>query len=74
MEVVVYGRSTPFCSYCENIKTLLKEKDVSYEYKDISDEDVFEEYMTFKLRTVPALFIDGEYKGGFTEAKELFKE
>lgn len=74
MEVVVYGRSKPFCSYCENIKTLLEEKQITYKYKDISNEDVFEEYMAFKLKTVPSLFIDGEYKGGFTEAKELFKE
>lgn len=74
MKVVVYGRSFPACVYCENIKTLLNNKDVKFEYKDISDENVFEEYMSFKLRTVPALFIDDVYKGGFNEAKMLFGE
>lgn len=72
MEVVVYGRSAPFCAYCENIKELFKNLDVEYAYKDIADDEVFEEYLSYKLKTVPALFIDGEYKGGFTEAKDLF--
>lgn len=73
MEVVVYGRSNPPCAYCDNLKSLLNSKEVIYEYKDVSDEEVFEDFMKYRLKTVPALFIDGEYKGGFTEAKDLFK-
>lgn len=73
MEVVVYGRSNPPCGYCDNIKSLLDSKEITYEYKDVSDEEVFEKFMGYRLKTVPALFIDGEYKGGFTEAKEVFK-
>lgn len=73
MEVIVYGRSNPPCGYCDNLKLLLNSKGVNYEYKDVSDEYVFEEFMTYRLKTVPALFIDGEYQGGFTEAKEVFK-
>ena len=71
MSYIVYGRSVPPCSFCENLKTLLDEKQVEYEYKDISDEDVFVEYCSFRLRTVPAVFKDGVYIGGFTEMKEL---
>lgn len=74
MEVVVYGRSNPHCQYCENLKELLKNRNVSYDYKDITEEDYFEEFMSLRLRTVPAVFIDGVFSGGFTESKELFKE
>jgi len=71
-EIVVFGRSNPPCPYCDNLKQLLKEKGTVYTYKDISEEENFEEFMTKRLRTVPAVFIDGEFKGGFTETKDLF--
>ena len=74
MEVVVYGRSNPHCQYCENIKELLATRKVDYIYKDIADEDLFEEFLAKRLRTVPAVFVDGIFKGGFTESLELFKE
>lgn len=68
---VVYGRSEPPCSYCDNLKTLLDEKRIPYVYKDISEEDVFVEYCRYRLRTVPAVFKDGEHIGGFSEIKNL---
>ena len=71
LSYVVYGRSEPPCVYCDNLKKLLDEKGVNYQYKDISDEEVFVEYCSFRLRTVPAVFEDGKYLGGFTEMKEL---
>lgn len=70
--MVVFGRSNPPCPYCDNLKTLLNEKGVSYVYKDISQEENFEEFMSHRLRTVPAVFIDGEFKGGFEDTKGLF--
>lgn len=73
MEVVVYGRSVPPCPYCDNLKVYLEETQVEYEYKDISEEEIFEEFMQHRLRTVPAIFVDGEHKGGFTEAKNIFE-
>lgn len=71
LSYLVYGRSEPPCSFCDNLKVLLDEKGVDYTYKDISEEDVFVEYCSHRLRTVPAVFKDGEYIGGFTEIKEL---
>lgn len=72
--IVVYGRSTPYCGFCENLKKLLNENDIVFEYKDISDEDVYNEYCKFRLKTVPSVFIDGEYFGGFTEVRNIIKE
>jgi len=72
--IVVYGRSYPKCSYCDNLKTLLKEKNISYVYKDITDEAIYEEFCNFKLRTVPAVFINDTFVGGYTEMSGLVKE
>lgn len=68
---LVYGRTNPPCPYCENMKTLLDSRNIDYEYKDIGDEGNFEEFCSFRLKTVPAVFKGGKYLGGFTEVKEL---
>ena len=70
-DILVYGRSTPRCGYCENLKDLFKEKEVIYTYKDISDEDAYMEFCKHRLKTVPAVFVDGKFIGGFTEVSEL---
>jgi glutaredoxin len=69
--ILVYGRSTPRCGYCENLKELFKEKEVEYTYKDISDEEVYMDFCKHRLKTVPAVFIDGEFFGGFTEVSKV---
>lgn len=71
--LVVYGRSVPPCSSCNNLKTLLDSKSIPYEYKDISDTEVFTEFCNFRLRSVPAVFEDGTYIGGFDTVQELLK-
>ena len=68
---VVYGRTNPPCPYCESLKTLFESKSITYEYKDIGNEDNFEEFCSFRLKTVPAVFKEGRYLGGFTEVKDL---
>lgn len=74
MEVVVYGRSEPPCKYCVDIVSLLNNKNIEYTYKDISEEKYFEEFLSYRLKTIPALFVDGDFKGGYTEAVNVFKE
>lgn len=71
-EIVVFGRTNPVCPYCENLKNLFEVKSVEYTYKDISDEEHFLEFSKYRLRTVPAVFVDGVYVGGFTEVSKLF--
>ena len=69
--VVVYGRSTPPCGFCTDLKKLFDSKNVSYEYKDISDEEDYMEYCKYRLKTVPAVFVEGEFIGGFSEVSKL---
>ena len=70
-KLLVYGRTTPPCSSCINLKEYLDTKGVGYEYKDISEESNFTEFCQYRLRTVPAVFKDGVHIGGFEKTKEL---
>ena len=53
-------------------KSLLKQKGISFEEKKIGDgytrEELLEAVPT--ARTVPQIFLDEEYVGGFTELKQ----
>lgn len=69
-EMLVYGRSEPKCNYCEKLKELLKNKGVEYTYKDISDEQYYMEFCKLRLKTVPAVFVEGEFVGGYTEMEK----
>lgn len=69
--IEVFVRTTPPCKYCKDLKTLFSLKEISYTKKDIVEENYYEEFLSHKLRTVPAVFIDGKFVGGFTEVLEM---
>jgi glutaredoxin 3 len=61
--------SQPNCPGCLTAKRILQEKSIPYTEKVIGI-DVTLEDLTIKLpgvRTVPQIFIDGEYVGGLPE-------
>jgi glutaredoxin 3 len=62
------------CPYCVQAKTLLEKKGIEFEERKIgagyTREDLLEAVPT--ARTVPQIFLDGEYVGGFTELKAKF--
>ena len=72
-KIEVFVRSYPKCKFCDDLKILLENKNISYTKKDITEEEHYEEFLSHKLRTVPAVFIDGEFVGGFTEMSEMCK-
>jgi ribonucleotide reductase alpha subunit/glutaredoxin len=62
MEVVVYGK--PNCPFCDKAKNILKSKGIDFQYIDISvDEKSFEFIRSKGFRTVPQIFVNGEYHG-----------
>lgn len=71
--IEVFVRTSPPCKFCEDLKTLFNEKHVIYSKKDITEESNYEEFLSHRLRTVPAIFVDGKFLGGFSEAVEVFK-
>jgi len=60
------------CPFCDQAKALLTQKGIVFEEKTIGEgysrEDLLEAVPA--ARTVPQIFLDEEYVGGFTELKQ----
>jgi glutaredoxin len=67
MSAIVW--SSAGCVWCEKAKTLLKSRGIVYEEKkigsDYKKEDLLEAVPG--ARSVPQIFLDGEYVGGFDQ-------
>ena len=66
---IIWSRDN--CPYCDMAKSLLKQKGISFEEKKIGDgytrEELLEAVPT--ARTVPQIFLDEEYVGGYDQLK-----
>jgi glutaredoxin 3 len=60
------------CPFCDQAKALLTQKGIVFEEKTVGEgysrEDLLQAVPT--ARTVPQIFLDEEYVGGFTELKQ----
>lgn len=69
MKAIVW--SQPQCNYCNQAKTLLKQKNIEFEERLIGEnwtkQQLLEAVPT--ARSVPQIFIDDQYVGGFTELR-----
>lgn len=61
------------CNYCTAAKSLLNVKGIEFEERKIGREYTREQLLEAvpNARTVPQIFLDGKYVGGFTELKAL---
>lgn len=70
MKAIVWSKY--HCTFCEQAKALLKQKGIPYEERKIGDgytrEELLEAVPT--ARTVPQIFLNDEYVGGYQELKE----
>ena len=70
MKAIIWSKY--HCSFCDQAKQLLKMKGIEFEERKIGDgwtkEELLEAVPT--ARTVPQIFLDEEYVGGFTELKQ----
>jgi glutaredoxin 3 len=70
MKAVVWSKDQ--CPYCVQAKKLLELKGIEYEerniQKDWTREQLLEAVPT--ARTLPQIFLDEDYVGGFTELKQ----
>ncbi len=81
MFVKIYGR--PNCPYCEKAKALAEKlkttmPDFDYEYIDIIvaglDKDDLSDMAGRPVSTVPQIFMNEMYVGGFTDFDALMKQ
>lgn len=74
MKAIVWSKY--HCHYCDQAKALLTQKGIEFEERKIGDgftkEDLLEAVPT--ARTVPQIFLDEQYIGGFTELKQKLTE
>ena len=64
------------CPYCDQAKALLEQKGIPFEETKIGDGYSKEELLEAvpNARTVPQIFLDDNYIGGFTELKRHFEK
>lgn len=57
------------CSYCEAAKALLLKKNLSFEEKNIAGDDTERKALIARTghRTMPQIFIDDKFVGGYSE-------
>lgn len=70
MKAVVWSKED--CSFCEQAKKLLQQKGIEFEERKIGEgytrEDLLAAVPT--ARTVPQIFLNEDYVGGYTELRK----
>ena len=68
--ITIYGRDV--CAYCIRAKTLAEKEGYVYRTVDINDDilDKIEYLMGFKPRTVPQIFVNEQYVGGYNQFRD----
>lgn len=74
MKAIVWSKY--HCTFCEQAKTLLKQKGIDFEERKIGDGYTREELLEAvpNARTVPQIFLDDKLIGGFTELQKYLLE
>ena len=70
--VVIYVGN--YCGYCESAKRFLKQKNIPFTTVDLSDDDELREKLSkeHNWRTIPMIFIDDRFIGGYTEMLQSY--
>lgn len=72
MNITVYTINN--CGYCEAAKSLLKSRGLNFTEKNITTDDEARKNLVLKTghRTMPQIFIDENFIGGYQELKQFF--
>lgn len=77
MSLVIYGRTLPFCPFCEQAKSMATKAKLDFIYKDLSknewDIDSLEKQLNIKIRTVPVVTVDNVFIGGAAELSKYIR-
>jgi len=74
MKAIVW--SNEGCTYCEQAKKLLESKGIAYEERNLAEGWAIQQLHEAVpgARTVPQIFVDDKYVGGYTQLVEYFKK
>ena len=74
MKAVVWSKNQ--CPYCVQAKSLLEIKGIEYEERNVQEDWTKEQLLEAvpTARTLPQIFLDDNYIGGFTELKKHFEK
>jgi len=75
MDIVIWSKDN--CFYCEMAKNLLEDLDLPFEERNISQGEWSREQLQEAApdsKTVPQIFLQGKYIGGFSELKVYIEE
>jgi glutaredoxin 3 len=74
MKAIVWSKDN--CQQCQQAKALLNQQGIAYEERRIGTEYTREQLLEAvpSARTVPQIFLDNEYIGGYTDLKQHFQE
>jgi glutaredoxin len=74
MKAIVWSKDN--CTFCDQAKALLEQRNIAYEEKKIgygyTREDLLEAVPT--ARTVPQIFVNNNHVGGFTELRQYIEQ
>jgi len=70
MKATVWSKNA--CPFCDQAKKLLTAKGIEYEERNVSTDWTKEQLLEAvpTARTLPQIFLDEEYIGGFTELRK----
>ena len=71
MKAIVWSKNA--CPFCDQAKKLLKLKGIEFEERNLSAEKWTKEQLLEAVpnaRTLPQIFLDDNYIGGFTELRK----
>ncbi len=74
MTAIVWTQAN--CSYCEQAKSLLTLKGIPFEVRIVNGKDWTKEQLLSAVpgaRSVPQVFLNENYVGGFNELKKYFE-
>ncbi len=74
MKAIVWSKYN--CTFCEQAKSLLKSKNISFEERKIGDGWSKEELLESvpNARTLPQIFINNKLIGGYNELRKYVSE
>jgi glutaredoxin len=74
MRAIVWSKDN--CTFCDQAKALLEQRNIAYEERKIGHgytrEDLLEAVPT--ARAVPQIFVNNNHIGGFTELRKYIEE